>query len=122
MKRLIFLMTVVLGCMPFITLAENAFVDGMEDLPRPAETKQIDARNISFGNEETRYIEASLQSTALSFARIKTFYLETLGQLGWQFEGQMNGTLFFTRNAEELSIAQESESPLIVRLTLTEKK
>lgn len=99
--------------------AANNFINGMEDIPIPAQTIQLPAGDISFGNEETRLVEAYLKTKKQTFAAIKEFYLETLPQLGWLFEGQKNNTLTFSRNGEELDIARESGKPLIVRVTLT---
>lgn len=104
-----------------ISAAEAAqnFIDGMEDIPIPDQMIQIPSDNISFGNEETRLVEAYLQANFYKFSFVAGFYKDTLPQLGWQYKGEHDGILTFTRDHEELDIAMESKLPLIVRVTLT---
>lgn len=99
--------------------AKESFIDGMEDVPLAPNTIQIKNDNFSFGNEETRLIEAYLTSKNVKESAIENFYLDTLPQLGWKFAGKSKKTLVFTREQEELDIHFEKIKPLLVRVTLT---
>lgn len=121
MKKIIICIGLIFCLRIGTACAQNVFVNGLEDIPIPQNVTQIESDNISFGNEETRLVEIYLQSDQLSYGKIKAYYLETLPQLGWQFDGQKNGNLFFHRNTENLTIAPHRQKPLLVRLTLTDK-
>lgn len=102
--------------------AKAAFIEGLEDLPLATGLTQITQDNISFGNEESRLVEASFKAHKTSFAKIEKFYIETLPQLGWIFQGKRNkNTLSFVREGETLDIVQEQKSPLIIRITVKNK-
>lgn len=57
---------------------------------------QIQKDTISFGNEESRFVEAYLTSTRVGFKAVEKFYLNTLPQLGWTYQGRRDNTLIFT--------------------------
>lgn len=97
--------------------ASSAFIDGMEDIPLPDGMHQITQDDLSFGNEETRLLEAYLTSKKLSFKKIAAFYEESLPQLGWNYQGNRGNNLLFYREGETLEIVRESASPLVVRVT-----
>lgn len=99
--------------------AADSFIDGMEDVPLPYNMIQIPADNISFGNEETRLVEAYLKANFLKFSWVADFYKETLPQLGWKFADADENGLTFSRGDEMLAVSMESSTPLIVRVTLT---
>ena len=99
--------------------AKESFIDGMEDIPLAPNTNQIRGDNFSFGNEETRVVEAYLTSKNIKESAVENFYLDTLPQLGWKFAGKSKKTLVFTREQEELDIHFEKTKPLLVRVTLT---
>jgi len=99
--------------------ASESFIEGMEDIPLVPNLIQDKPDNFSFGNEETRIVEAYFKSEELTSGKVENFYLETLPQLGWMFNGKSKNTLIFKRNQEELDIITESKNPLIIRITLT---
>ena len=99
--------------------AANFFIEGMEDVPIPDKMMQIQSDNISFGNEETRFVEAYLQTNFGKFSFVAGFYEDSLPQLGWTLQQQGADYLSFVRDNEELKISLVSKMPLIVRVTLT---
>ena len=106
-----------------ITLAAQGakaapFIEGFEDIPIMSGLKQVPGDNISFGNEETRLVEAILTGTKVGFKKVEAFYTSTLPQLGWTYQGKRDNTLIFCRESEVLEIARESVKPLTVRITV----
>lgn len=119
MKKL-FILTAVCGLLlSFNANALSSFIEGMEDVPIPDKMMQIQADSFSFGNEETRLVEAYLQSNFGKFSFVAGFYESTLPQLGWELTQSDSESLTFIRNNEELNITLTSKMPLIVRVTLT---
>ena len=100
------------------TVQAAQFIEGFEDIPIPDEMSQMSADNVSFGNEEARFVEAYLQSDKASFAEVESFYMSTLPQLGRAFNGKQKDVLHFYRDGENLDIALEGRKPLIVRITI----
>lgn len=101
-----------------ISAAGAAFIEGLEDVPLLSGMKQVQKDNISFGNEQSRLVEAYLTSSKIGFAKVEKFYKETLPQLGWTYQGKRDDTLTFYRDGEAIDIARESIKPLIVRITV----
>lgn len=101
--------------------AQAAFIEGLEDVPLLQGLEAIQKDNVSFGNEESRFVEAYFSAPKISFARIEKFYIETLPQLGWIYQGKRDNILSFDRDGETLDIAKESDSPLIIRITVKSK-
>lgn len=101
--------------------AANVFIEGLEDVPMLKGMTQVQKDNISFGNEESRLVEAYLTSSKVGFTRIEKFYTETLPQMGWTYQGKRDNTLTFYRDGEVLDIAKESVKPLVVRITVKSK-
>ncbi len=101
-----------------ISGAGAAFIEGLEDVPLLSGMKQVQKDNISFGNEQSRLVEAYLTSSKIGFARVEKFYKETLPQLGWTYQGKRDDTLTFYRDGEAIDIARESIKPLVVRITV----
>ncbi len=97
------------------------FIEGFEDLPVMNGMFQLQNDNISFGNEESRLVEAYLEGKGISFASVASFYRETLPQLGWNLINQDKKQLLFEREEERLNIVCEQKSPLLVRITLKSK-
>ncbi|MEE6206935.1 MAG: hypothetical protein VZR95_02655 [Alphaproteobacteria bacterium] len=103
------------------------FIDGMDDVPLPDGMTQITQDDFSFGNEETRLLEAHLteirskNAPKIKFAKISEFYQESLPQLGWIYQGNRGNDLLFYRDGETLEVVRESVSPLIVRVTVKTK-
>ncbi len=101
--------------------AHAAFIEGLEDVPLLNGLQQVQKDNISFGNEESRLVEAYFTSSKIGFAKVEKFYIETLPQLGWIYQGKRDNILSFDRDGETLDIAKESTKPLIVRITVKSK-
>ncbi len=99
--------------------AATSFIEGMEDIPIPDKMMQIQADNFSFGNEETRFVEAYLQTNFGKFSFVAGFYEDTLPQLGWNLKNKQTDYVEFERDGEELSVTLVNKMPLIVRVTLT---
>jgi hypothetical protein len=101
------------------------FVDGMDDIPMPENMSQITQDDISFGNEETRLLEAYLTVSAgkpkTDFNKIADFYKESLPQLGWIYQGNRGNDLLFYREGETLEVVKENHTPLMVRITVKTK-
>ena len=117
LSALIFLFFLIL-----ISMVNAAnFVESMEDVPVMDGLSQITQDNISFGNEETRLVEAYLTSRRLKFATVANFYRESLPQLGWIYQGNRGNNLLFYRDGETLEIIKESVKPLIIRITVKSK-
>lgn len=115
----LFLMILVLNCGESVYAAD--FVDGMDDVPLLEGMQQITKDDFSFGNEETRLLEAYFNAPRLNFAKIADFYNESLPQLGWIYQGNRGHDLLFYRDGETLEIVRESVSPLIIRITVKTK-
>lgn len=97
------------------------FIDGLEDVPVLKGMSQVQRDSISFGNEESRLVEAYLTSSRIGFAKVEKFYTDTLPQMGWTYQGKRDNTLTFYREGEVLDIARESAKPLVVRITVKSK-
>ena len=105
---------------PFIAYTAQ-FVEGMDDVPLPEGLSQITQDDISFGNEETRLLEAYLSARKMKFSKVAEFYKESLPQLGWIYQGNRGNDLLFFREGETLEVVRESVSPLVVRITVKTK-
>ena len=105
----------------FSISAKAAFIEGLEDIPIMNGLQQTANDSISFGNEESRFVEAVLTSTTTNFANVRNFYTTTLPQMGWIFQGQRDNALLFEREGEVIEISAESEKPLIIRITVKSK-
>ena len=110
------------------TARAATFIEGMDDIPLPENMLQITQDDFSFGNEETRLIEAYMTaakpkeiSAKKQFRQIADFYRESLPQLGWIYQGNRGNDLLFYREGETLEVAQENNSPLLVRVTIKTK-
>ena len=101
--------------------ANAAFVEGLEDLPVMDGLTQEPNDAISFGNEESRLVEAVLTSKTLNFNKVKNFYKNTLPQMGWAYQGMRGNTIIFEREGEVVEISKEDTNPLKVRITVKSK-
>ncbi len=118
MKKL-FLLIFCCFCLMLSAEAKDfRFIDGLEDVPLMKGLTQDTEKTISFGNEESRFIEVYLTSSKVGFKKISSFYKESLPQLGWTYQGLIDNTLLFYRDSESLSIHKESSKPLNVRITV----
>lgn len=101
------------------TAESKSFITGFEDIPLIKGFQQIENDNFSFGNEETRYIEAQLVANSKKdFAAVKKFYQESLAQLGWRELKSTDSELRFYRENDVLEIDKISISPLRIRIIL----
>ena len=116
-----FIATLLLTLSISATCKAESFIEGMEDIPLAPHLTQITPQNFSFGNEETRIIEAYFKSDKTTSDKVESFYLDTLSQLGWIFKGKNKNTIIFERNQEEIDIITENIKPLLIRITLTGK-
>ena len=118
MKHLTFFL---LGCFLFasITLAKDVkFIDGLEDIPLMDGLRQDVRKTVSFGNEESRFVEVYLSSPLVGFKKVEKFYKDSLPQLGWTYQGTLENSVLFYREGEALTIQKESTKPLSVRITI----
>lgn len=106
----------------YVSTAQGAFVEGLEDFPIPEGLEQIENANLNFGNEDIRLIEAYMTSEKLNFIQTAKFYKDTLPQLGWKLKKESNKKISFEREKENVEISEESSNPLIINLTLKSKK
>ena len=120
MKHLRFLIFTLLPALVSPAYGES-FVEGMDDVPLFEGMRQISQDDFSFGNEETRLVEAYFNAAKLKFERVADFYRESLPQLGWIYQGNRGHNLLFYREGETLEVVRESVSPLIVRITVKTK-
>ena len=101
--------------------AAAAFIEGLEDIPVMEGLHQLPSDALSFGNEESRLVEATLVGEGIKFASIEKFYQETLPQMGWSFRGRKKNSLTFYRDRESLEISRTSSHPLTIRITVKSK-
>lgn len=120
MKNKFYFWTAAILALCFFCLPTQAasFLEGYEDIPIMKGLQQIKNDNISFGNEEARLVEAVLTGSKVGFKSVKKFYVDTLPQLGWTYQGQRGNSLLFYREGEALEIVKESTKPLNVRFTI----
>lgn len=104
-----------------VTAFAQEFVEGFEDVPVMNNLTQLPNDNLSFGNDESRLVEAYLSGKNTSFSKVAAFYAETLPQLGWKLKKQNSSALYFEREQERLDIVCEQKKPLLVRITLKSK-
>lgn len=93
-----------------------AFIDGLEDIPLMKGLVQKTDETVSFGNEESRFVEVSLSSSKVGFRAVEKFYKESLPQLGWTYQGSADNTVIFYRDSESLNIHKEDCKPLKIRI------
>lgn len=105
----------------FSISANAAFIEGLEDVPVMEGMQQVSNDSISFGNEESRFVEATLISTTNKFVNVRDFYTSTLPQMGWVFQEQRDKALLFEREGEIIEINNEEENPLKIRITVKSK-
>lgn len=119
MKRFcFFILCGLLFTLPVSAAQKTKFIDGLEDVPLMNGLEQQVGNTVSFGNEESRFIEVSLTSAKAGFKKVESFYKESLPQLGWTYQGTSENTLLFYRDGESLSIHKESAKPLVIRITV----
>ena len=98
---------------------DSNFIAGFEDIPIASNMIQNSDSDISFNNEETRYIETNLiAKNKTSFDSFKHFYIETLPHLGWKLHLNNQKSLIFYRENDILEFQIQSNTPLKVNITL----
>lgn len=102
-------------------LSTAAFIEGLEDVPVMDGLHQIQNDSIAFGNEESRLVEAVLTSESANFHQVENFYINTLPQMGWIYQGKRESSLVFEREGETIEIIKEQKKPLLVRITVKSK-
>ena len=110
-----------IGCTFFISFASAAgFIEGLEDVPIMDGLIQLPGEDVSFGNEESRFVEARLESTndRIRFPDVEKFYRDTLPQMGWYLKENRPDIIIFTRDSELMDIAIDSSAPLTIRITV----
>lgn len=99
------------------TLADN-FISGFEDIPLMTGLTQLDD-DISFGNEETRYIETNIRAAKnITFNQIKEYYITSLHHLGWRIKKESLETIIFVRENDILEIGIIKNTPLKIGISL----
>lgn len=124
MKNKIYTYFLILGLSFFgaaFPAGATTFIEGLEDVPLMKGMTQIQKDSISFGNEESRFVEAYLTSTRVGFKAVEKFYTTTLPQLGWTYQGKRGNALIFYRESEVIEIVKEISQPLEVRITVKNK-
>ena len=80
---------------------------------------QIDNNDISFGNEETRFIESQLRAQKnIRFNDIRKFYIETLSQFGWNLKENSESRIVFFRESDILEINKIASNPLKISINI----
>ncbi|MFR8205028.1 MAG: hypothetical protein ACLU99_00890 [Alphaproteobacteria bacterium] len=83
--------------------------------------KQVPSDSISFGNEESRLVEALLTSNKVGFKKSKSFIRTLCRKWAGLIQGKRGDTLVFEREGEVIDISKESAKPLMVRITVKSK-
>ena len=109
--RTLALLALLLMCPAF---AGEAFLAELEDLPLAPGLTEAPG-GLVFDSPTGRIVEASA-SGAVSADQVRSFYTETLAQLGWRSIGELQ----FRRDNETLKIAIDPrKKPLVVHFNLT---
>ena len=120
MKKILNYILLVLTLLPICVNAAD-FINGLEDIPVMNGLEQQHSDAIAFGNEESRFVEATLIGNKIKFASVEKFYQDTLPQMGWIFKGRKKNTLTFYRDRETLEISRIERNPLTIRITVKSK-
>ena len=118
MKRLTFFLFCCFWLATSAVAKDVKFIDGLEDIPLMDGLQQDVDKTVSFGNEESRFIEVYLSSPLVGFKKVEKFYKDSLPQLGWTYQGTLENSVLFYREGEALSIHKESSKPLSMRITV----
>ena len=121
MKKLFIIFGILILCGLSNPVKAVTFIDGLEDVPVMKGLNQITGETISFGNEESRFVETHFSSTKVGCKAVQKFYTETLRQLGWEYQGSREGTLIFYRESEVFEMVCEHQKPLKIKVTVKNK-
>ena len=122
MKKIIFYIGLCAFFLMSAPVGAVSFVEGLEDVPVMNGFQQIENDSISFGNEESRLIEAILVSESATFRQAEDFYKDTLPQMGWKLQKESESEIVFYREGEVLEMAKENQKPLRIRITVKSKE
>ena len=93
-----------LALAPFPAAADNAFLAGVEDLPLMPGLAEVAGAATVFDAPQGRIVESYAAGTVAA-AEIRSFYGQTLPQLGWTaVDAGQSGPLEFRREGERLTI------------------
>ncbi len=93
-----------LALTPGPALAENAFLAGVEDLPLMPGLAEVAGAATVFDAPQGRIVESYAAGTVM-VAEIRSFYAQTLPQLGWiAVDAGQSGPLEFRREGERLTL------------------
>lgn len=119
MKYFIANLTLLISLLYYVNSNATSFVYGFEDIPLMNGLIQINDNNISFGNEETRFVEAQLEAkNRIKFHDIQKFYTETLLQLGWNLKNKTESKIVFHRENDILEINKIASIPLKISINI----
>ena len=120
-KHFVILSLIIVSLLSWNRAQAISFVEGLEDVPLAEGLAPVENGVLTFGNEETRLIEAYFTSQTTNFEAVASFYKNTLAQMGWILKNQTSGRLVFEREGELMEINQEHLRPFVVRLTVKSK-
>lgn len=107
--------------LPKVILATD-FITGFEDIPLMTDLHQIENQNFSFGNEESGYTEALLQSVRIkNFSDVKNYYKRILPQFGWTLKNESDKNAIFEREHNLLEFSFVQVKPLKILISLKSK-
>ncbi|MCK5575204.1 MAG: hypothetical protein KAI28_05290 [Sphingomonadales bacterium] len=93
--------------------AQDAFVDGLPDVPlMTGLTEDVDAR-LEFDKVEGRIVEVVLRGTG-STADILKYYKTALQELGWKKRSAKKGRLAFRRENESLILRADRHGRMTI--------
>jgi hypothetical protein len=113
------LLTLALLLCPIAAFAAGGFLTGIEDVPLPPGLTEAPGGGMVFDSPTGRIVEAVASGQAAA-EQIKSFYAETLPQLGWTRVSDTE----FRREAETLRLSfDQSKKPLLaVHFNLTPQR
>lgn len=119
MKKITIYKILFMSLLFYTNVYATSFINGFEDIPLMKGLTQISDNDISFGNEETRFIETQLQSSKnIKFNDIKNFYIKTLAQFGWNLKEKSESNVIFYRENDVLEINKIASNPLKISINI----
>lgn len=119
MKKITIYKILFMSLLFYTNVYATSFINGFEDIPLMKGLTQISDNDISFGNEETRFIETQLQSSKnIKFNDIKNFYIKTLAQFGWNLKEKNESNVIFYRENDVLEINKIASNPLKISINI----
>lgn len=119
MKKITIYKILFMSLLFYTNVYATSFINGFEDIPLMKGLTQISDNDISFGNEETRFIETQLQSSKnIKFNDIKNFYIKALAQFGWNLKEKSESNVIFYRENDVLEINKIASNPLKISINI----